>query len=85
MIRTQIYLTKKERQALQGIAKLKGTTQSDVIREAIDEFIAAYRESDRVAMLRAARGIWADRETVACRRDLRTMRDEFDRTFGEEP
>ncbi len=84
MIRTQIYLTEQEQQALRGIAELKGATQSEVIREAIDEFIAAYRESGRVAMLREARGIWADREAVACRRDLRATRAEFDRTFGEE-
>lgn len=80
MIRTQIYLTKKEIKALRTIAQTRGVTQSEIIREAIDEYIAAHRQSDRLEMLRAARGMWAGRSDV----DLQAMRREFDRSPGAE-
>ena len=81
MTRTQIYLTQQEQNALRAIARLKGASQSEVIREALDEFIAAYRETNWVDLLQAARGIWADREDL----DLRAIRSEFDRAVeGQE-
>ena len=36
MIRTQIYLTEKQRNQLNAIAKVAGKNQSELIREAID-------------------------------------------------
>lgn len=79
MIRTQIYLTEEEQEALRRIADLKGTSQSDVIRQAIDQFIIGYQESNRIEMLRAARAIWADRTDF----DWADLRSEMDRTFEE--
>jgi predicted transcriptional regulator len=75
MIRTQIYLTEEEHSELRRIADLRDTSQSDVIRQAIDQFLAAYQQSNRVEMMRAARGIWADRTDF----DGRALRSEFDR------
>ena len=79
MIRTQIYLTETEQKALRAIARLKGAAQSEIIREAIDRFIGGYQKSDRAEMLRAACGIWADREDL----DSRAIRSELDRSFGD--
>jgi len=81
MIRTQIYLTEEEQGELRTIADLRGASQSELIRQAIDQFIATYRKTNRVELLRAARGIWADRDDL----DWRSLRAEFDRTFGEVP
>jgi hypothetical protein len=79
MIRTQIYLTKEEQEELRAIADLQGTSQSEVIRQAVDRFIADHRKTDRVDMLRVARGIWAERTDL----DWRHLRSELDRSFEE--
>lgn len=76
MERTQIYLTKKERDALQSIAQRTGVSQSAVIREAIDRYIARFRAEDRNAVLRQAGGMWKDRTDLP---DITALRDEFDR------
>ncbi len=80
MIRTQIYLTEKEHRALRAITNSRGATQSELIREAIDKYIVAYQRSNRVHLLREARGIWADREDI----DARDLRAEWDRQLEEQ-
>ncbi|MEW6358968.1 MAG: CopG family transcriptional regulator [Planctomycetota bacterium] len=80
MLRTQIYLTKQEQKALQVVARRRGTTQSQIIREAVDMFLDIHRKPVRVSTLRAAYGIWADHKDL----DLRAIRSEFDRSFGAE-
>ncbi len=76
MLRTQIYLTQRERQELHTIAEQTGRTQSDLIREAVDHFIEEYRETSRVDRLRMAMGIWKDRDDLP---DFRALRRELDR------
>ena len=71
MVRTQIYLTEEERAALRRLAEARGTTQSALIREAVDQVIEAAQEESRLARLRAARGIWADRDDLPNPRELR--------------
>jgi hypothetical protein len=76
MVRTQIYLTEPERQALRALTSRTRRTQSELIREAVDHFIAQSGPLDRRALLRQARGLWQDREDLP---DFAALRREFDR------
>ncbi|HQE94169.1 MAG TPA: ribbon-helix-helix domain-containing protein [Anaerolineae bacterium] len=81
MNRTQIYLTEEEQRALRAIADLQGATQSEIIREALDQYIVKHQQAHRVQMLRKACGIWANRDDI----DTETLRTEWDRQFeGQE-
>jgi len=85
MHRTQIYLTPRERKALGAMAVRTGRTRSDLIREAVDRFLEgsdAYTVSDRKALLRQGRGLWADRTDLP---DLEGLRREWDREPRADP
>jgi len=49
--RTQIFLTKKQREAVDSRRKREGKTLAAVIRDAVDAYIAAGVSSDRQAIL----------------------------------
>ena len=76
MIRTQIYLTAEERQALQSMAATTGKKQSELIREAIDQMIDNYQADNRIQMREQARGMWKDRADLP---DFTAIRHEWDR------
>ena len=63
MVRTQIYLTKKELAVLQRLERATGKTRSQLIRDAIDCFqpTADDQETVRVA-LDASAGAWKKRK-----------------------
>ncbi len=76
MIRTQIYLTKRQRDELTAICKVLGKKQSEVIREAVDQFIEQMRNIRHKKVLEEAAGIWKDRTDLP---DFRKIRVEWDR------
>ena len=78
MVRTQIYLTEAEQEALRSLAQDTGRSQSELIREAIDAMLARQEPVDRRALMRQARGMWSDRTDLP---DLRDLRGELDRTI----
>ena len=76
MIRTQIYLTKRQRDELAAIAKTVGKKQSELIREAVDRLIDQSGHIRREVVLNAAAGVWKDRRDLP---DFTAMRGEWDR------
>ena len=76
MVRTQIYLTERQRDELAAIAKIAGKKQSELIREAVDRFIDQSGRSRRESVLRAAAGVWKDRRDLP---DFKATRAEWDR------
>ena len=77
MERTQIYLTDKEKKAVRSIARRLGTTQSEVIRTAIDRLIDRESSDNRLELLHSGRGLWRDRQDLP---DFGCLRRELDRT-----
>jgi len=76
MIRTQIYLTDKQRSELAVIARNFGKKQSEIIREAIDRLIEQTSQSRIDTALSEAAGIWKNRDDLP---DFRAVRSEWDR------
>jgi Arc/MetJ-type ribon-helix-helix transcriptional regulator len=76
MVRTQIYLTERQRNELAAIAKTAGKKQSELIREAVDQLIDQAGLNRREAVLREAAGIWKDRRDLP---DFKATRAEWNR------
>lgn len=75
MIRTQIYLTEDEHQGIGELAKATKKGQSELIRQAIDEYLVRAKPEDKLAKIRQAKGMWKDRDDL----DLAHIRSDFDR------
>ena len=76
MVRTQVYLTKHQRNELAAIATNLGKRQSELVREAVDLLIERVSRHRRNAVLREAAGIWKGRTDLP---DLKELRAEWDR------
>jgi len=76
MVRTQIYLTKHQRDELAIIAKALGIKQSQLIRDAIDRLINQTSPDRRESILRESAGLWKDRTDLP---DFRSIRVGWDR------
>jgi len=76
MIRTQIYLTDRQRDELASISKILGKKQSELIREAVDRFIEQSRQRKREIVLQQAAGIWKNRIDLP---DFEAARTDWDR------
>jgi hypothetical protein len=78
MIRTQIYLSEREQRLLRTISARTGKTQSALVREAVDQFIADFDSRHSQTNLMAAFGIWKNRKDI----DPQKIRRSWDRTTG---
>ncbi len=76
MVRTQLYLTTKEREGLRRVAHRTGRKQSELMRIALDEYLAKNDTSGALKALRAVRGMWKDRTDLP---DFDALRRESDR------
>ncbi len=76
MVRTQIYLTRRQREELAAISKALGKKQSELIREAVDRLIEQTGRFRKEKILKQAAGIWKDRKDLP---DFRSIRSEWDR------
>lgn len=76
MIRTQIYLTNRQREELAALAETLGKKQSELIREAVDRIIDEQGRDRRETVLREAAGMWKDRTDIP---DFNALRAKWDR------
>lgn len=85
MLRTQVYLTEAQDRALKRLARTTGRSQSQLIRDAVDQLIEARaaRAGSWKEAFRRASGMWADRpELDELLGDLRREADErLDRSW----
>lgn len=76
MVRTQLYLTPEEQDALQALSRRTGRSQSELIREAINDLLARSDEPERRSQIHQARGLWSDRDDLP---EFDALRREMDR------
>jgi len=77
LIRTQIYLTSEEKKALKALSHRTGKKQSELIREAVDEYLVKRHQSSRQQVLNDVAGLWRDRDDLP---DFNELRKEWDRS-----
>lgn len=81
MIRKQIYITDLEQKKLSKMSHQTKKTQSELVREAIDQLILHYfnQKQDKLTVLQMARGMWKDRNDLP---DFSVLRKELDQRIG---
>jgi hypothetical protein len=81
MVRTQIYLTKREHDRLRRLAARSGRSQSELIRTAIDQWLGQQTREGRRQILKEVAGIWRGRTDLP---DFEALRREADRVVPPE-
>lgn len=78
MVRTQIYLDERQKSALEKLCVERGTSVSDLIRQAVDLFIAK-ASTDFDEALDLSFGIWRSRRKLGESSEyVRKIRSEWD-------
>lgn len=75
MVPTHVYLPEETKDALRDLAEARGTSQSALIREALDDFLSSQNQEEDP--LDESFGIWKDRENV--HKEFREIRESMDR------
>jgi hypothetical protein len=78
MVRTQVYLTSDERAGLELLAENKGVKVSELIHMAVSHLLEQSLPARRDAVLKAAAGLWKDRNDLP---DFGAIRSEWDRSM----
>jgi len=78
MVRTQIYLTKREHERIQRVAIRTGRSQSEIIRAALDQWLEQQGNQGREQVLTELFGIWRGRTDLP---DFDALRREADRVM----
>jgi hypothetical protein len=76
MVRTQIYLTESQQKSLRAMAGRTGRKQSELIRDAIDEYVSQASTLDFRTLINKGVGLWQDRGDLP---DFQALRREADR------
>ena len=76
MERSQIYLTKAQKQALRALAKRLSLKTSEVIRIAVDSFLKQQQSEALTDHVRKFAGLWEGREDLP---DFQAIRRSMDR------
>jgi hypothetical protein len=79
MQRAQIYLSEPQRHSLSAVARQRGTTQSALVRQAVDEFLVRQPALDPVAARLKVFGAWAANAQAPSLRELRSEERQFGR------
>lgn len=82
MIRTQLYLDEEMHARLRELARKRGRTMSDLVRDALSRVYAPTGWDERLSTLQAVEGLWRDRDDMGdtrgyvrqLRRDTRSRR-----------
>lgn len=68
LARTQIYLTQTQQKRLAAACRRTAVTKSELIRQAVDQFLdqqTTAPRSDKLARVQSIAGLWADRNDIA--------------------
>ena len=65
MVKTQVYLTEKENIDLKSLARRTGKKQSELIRQALDQFLMSKKSKEWKSALLPLKGIWKDRQDLS--------------------
>ena len=76
MIRTQVHLTQKQKEALKTLPRERGKKRSELIREAIDWLLEKQVVIGRQEVLSRLAGMWRNRTDLP---DFDELRKEWDR------
>jgi hypothetical protein len=76
MNRTQVHLTPDQTSSLLRWSHLLNQGKSELIRSAIDEYLARCKRNNNLKKLHSTRGMWSNNKNIL---DIRKLRSGFDR------